>query len=68
MLYTVDDQPEMVSRIATKVAIIAFILAFLALRHALGIGAVGTLGLLLVIGTVVGVVGMRLQMRKQGRR
>jgi hypothetical protein len=58
----------MVSRIATSVAIVAFILAFLALRNAVGIGAIGTLGLLLVIGTVVGAVGMRLQMRKQDRR
>jgi hypothetical protein len=58
----------MVSRIATSVAIIAFLLAVLALRNALGIGPIGTLGLLLVIGTVAGVVGMRLQMRKQGRK
>jgi len=60
---------EMISRVTSGVAIIGLMLSILLLgRDVLGIGRIGTLGLALVVGTVIGVVEIRLQMRKQGRR
>jgi hypothetical protein len=59
----------MIARAVSVVGIIAFMLGIYLLGHAvLGIGWSGTLVIALIVGTLIGVLGMRSEMQKQRRK
>jgi len=53
---------------ASGLAVFVAIWAFALIRRTVGIGWVGTLLLLFVVGTVVGVIGVRWESRTRRRR